>query len=542
MKNFTRPIILVTLFLGAYACSFSQQLKISYDFITNKTTYSRSGIVIKDKEGKPFTENNQPKIKKRDSISVEVRNLNPFVYGCTISMQDSSVLHLNALPTSILSGLTPLPSVLKLLSFGGQFDLKSCLPGGESRGNLSQAEIIYFDGKDSLKNVLNGLDYRSLEEMNDSLVYLKGQLADFIKDINQIREASCKISNLIHSRVLTEVQIKDSLNHIIMKAFHDSIISVDSFIGAEKLALEKYKDNYVDYYYFMNMLHEKGSLISTAISRIDTEFTFRYEMAIKKSSNIQDATELRRSEVDFSRKTKKMIARLDERIKNYTTDTSVMDIALAANTFDKLSDEINEIFRIRKVLYADSFYTVWKDISTKGDFKIINISFYEIDSSGKKSSDIIRTKNYVFQFGKPIYFLPSVGISFSRMFQQPYQYSNKSAVITQSAGDFAAPSIIANYTFARMTNNKFVAYGGTLGIGVSLIDQSINFNLGPSLVIGDKQKILITAGLMVGQALRLSNGSYVGEKLAANDSNVPTHKLYTPGYFLSLSYVLPSGK
>ena len=137
MKNFTRPIILVTLFLGAYACSFSQQLKISYDFITNKTTYSRSGIVIKDKEGKPFTENNQPKIKKRDSISVEVRNLNPFVYGCTISMQDSSVLHLNALPTSILSGLTPLPSVLKLLSFGGQFDLKSCLPGGESRGNLA---------------------------------------------------------------------------------------------------------------------------------------------------------------------------------------------------------------------------------------------------------------------------------------------------------------------------------------------------------------------------------------------------------------------
>jgi hypothetical protein len=62
--------------------------------------------------------------------------------------------------------------------------------------------------------------------------------------------------------------------------------------------------------------------------------------------------------------------------------------------------------------------------------------------------------------------------------------------------------------------------------------------VGPSVIIGKSNRIILSGGIMTGQAERLSQGYRVGDSFVSEVDLVPTKDQYEFGYFLGLSYNL----
>ncbi|MCB0684295.1 MAG: hypothetical protein KDC32_25805, partial [Saprospiraceae bacterium] len=65
--------------------------------------------------------------------------------------------------------------------------------------------------------------------------------------------------------------------------------------------------------------------------------------------------------------------------------------------------------------------------------------------------------------------------------------------------------------------------------------QSIAFFLGPSLIMGGSQRIVLSTGVMGARVERLTNGYQVGDAFDVNTAILPTDFSYQLGYFVGLS-------
>lgn len=82
-----------------------------------------------------------------------------------------------------------------------------------------------------------------------------------------------------------------------------------------------------------------------------------------------------------------------------------------------------------------------------------------------------------------------------------------------------------------------VAFGPTIGIGLSLNDlRALQFMLGGSLVMGDQEHIVLSAGMLGGQVAKLSPGFSIGSTV--NGSTIPTEAGFDVGLFVGMSYGL----
>jgi hypothetical protein len=84
--------------------------------------------------------------------------------------------------------------------------------------------------------------------------------------------------------------------------------------------------------------------------------------------------------------------------------------------------------------------------------------------------------------------------------------------------------------------------GGAFGVGIPLSSsdagRSPTFLLGPSLIMGDRDKVFITGGIIGGQVNRLGAGIQEGDTFTFTDGTLETRGQYELGYFLSLSFKL----
>ena len=89
--------------------------------------------------------------------------------------------------------------------------------------------------------------------------------------------------------------------------------------------------------------------------------------------------------------------------------------------------------------------------------------------------------------------------------------------------------------------HPYWALGLTLGVGVQ--DSGPRLLLGPSVLIGNTQRLILSGGLSSGRVVRLATGYGEGHDAAIKDpgtSQVPTRTITATSWFLALSYNLSS--
>jgi hypothetical protein len=85
--------------------------------------------------------------------------------------------------------------------------------------------------------------------------------------------------------------------------------------------------------------------------------------------------------------------------------------------------------------------------------------------------------------------------------------------------------------------------GISAGIGIPVLSntdgQSISYVIGPSLVLGKSQSVVVNAGLMAGKARRLKSPNRVNDGFGGFTQDLPTEFRMSYGWFFGVAINLP---
>ncbi|MCB9294844.1 MAG: hypothetical protein H6559_17230 [Lewinellaceae bacterium] len=133
----------------------------------------------------------------------------------------------------------------------------------------------------------------------------------------------------------------------------------------------------------------------------------------------------------------------------------------------------------------------------------------------------------------------SIGVSFGSFFEQPQGYFLRDSLIVSEDKDSYLPIITSFLHFYPQSAGN-VSVGGAFGLGLGLGGdsgaQSVHFLLGPSFILGQGQRIALSAGLMGGRVERLGQGYEVGDSLVSEAGSLPLRSVYEVGFFVGLSF------
>lgn len=130
------------------------------------------------------------------------------------------------------------------------------------------------------------------------------------------------------------------------------------------------------------------------------------------------------------------------------------------------------------------------------------------------------------------------GVGFSRLFEPDQEFSTRDNAIVADESGIVQPAL-STYIHFYPGNRSGVGFAGTFGIGIPLSTAnltSLNFFLGPSLLFGRGQRIVLSGGLTAGPSTRLGKGFNVGDYFDPNAGDIPTRTSYDLGYFLGISF------
>ncbi len=136
----------------------------------------------------------------------------------------------------------------------------------------------------------------------------------------------------------------------------------------------------------------------------------------------------------------------------------------------------------------------------------------------------------------------SVGINFGQFFNRPQGYYVRDSVLQSSNKDAFVP-VMTSFVHFYAPSRKNVSVAGSFGIGIPLGGgseslQSISFFLGPSLLFGKSERIILNAGIMGGKVEKLSQGYEVGDSYVSDGNIAPTTSVYELGFYLGVSFNL----
>lgn len=135
----------------------------------------------------------------------------------------------------------------------------------------------------------------------------------------------------------------------------------------------------------------------------------------------------------------------------------------------------------------------------------------------------------------------SLGLSFGQFFQRPQAYFVRDAVISSNKKDAFTP-LLTSFVHFYSQGRGGASLGGSFGAGIPVGGsgglESMAFFLGPCLVLGRQERIVLSAGLMGGKVEQLAEGYSVGDRFEPDPTLLKTETVYKLGYFMGLSFNL----
>jgi hypothetical protein len=135
----------------------------------------------------------------------------------------------------------------------------------------------------------------------------------------------------------------------------------------------------------------------------------------------------------------------------------------------------------------------------------------------------------------------SLGLNFSRFTEPSRNYFITDGRIVSQSGDVFTP-FVTSYMHFYFQGMRSISWGGSMGIGIPMGGnsglESTSFFLGPSLFMGNSNRIIINLGLMGGKVGRLGGGLTEGDVVPVGQSFIPEQSNYDLGYYVGLSFNL----
>jgi hypothetical protein len=123
---------------------------------------------------------------------------------------------------------------------------------------------------------------------------------------------------------------------------------------------------------------------------------------------------------------------------------------------------------------------------------------------------------------------------------------NANEFFIDSNGDIGAtpedsfvPNLSTMINFYPVIGDNFNV-GGSFGLSIPIAQQlnGVNFLLGPSVFLGNKNRLSLSGGVAFGPVERLSNGLRIGDEALSPDIDNFTKTEYDLGYYFGISFSL----
>ncbi len=487
-KQLFFPTILM---LSLCTTATAQDLHVYYDVFRDSVWYVKGG-----------EKTETPSVRKRDLVQLHVVEYNNYLYSI---MTEQKELSEESGKSDLVNTLFPdaggsIDGFLKNLPLGKIGAGFSGMIASDLQGYTSGRQNNGTRGEDIDVNFKSAGEYiEKLWVITEELQTLSGQIASLSKRISAGSLSVDYLDDLLKSSDLPPTQIKEMVMEHLDLMFGSDFVENPTLKGALS-----WGDN-------VQALRDKSARMSQLRDRWAGEKPDFDKAVYRLSQLVADMNEKERDMfVDLQNKRDEVNLR-DLQIASFTDSLGSLEEMAASVTADKLGALYRKTREVKNHRFEHN--ETFKPVGREMDI----VLKFTLKEEKKGSTDpethrirTIRVTNY-----EGFKYTITPGFCVAGFFTPQKRYSialnnNNETIIAESDADKFAPLVT---TAVQVYNDrgKRVTPGALLGLAVPLTQnggqgQSLNFVLGPSLVIGRDQRISISLGLMGGKTTRLSQG------------------------------------
>lgn len=506
MKTIKSLFILFILFNLHLSAQNYSGLKIEYNLFTDDIIYSKNGEII-----------DKPSVSKNENIYVVVREFNPYITKAIVEVdqisynQSSNALIPSDFTSSGLGGFS------FLNSHGGDYSTGSDISSEyeflpSSRGAASEEAA---KTKNAFSNLTSKLE-KVESNLNESYKKLK-----LFEQANKSRNLAIRdIGTLKTNPNIRPSRIKELIEEEIQYAFakqkHEKI-SIDDLIDETKkkeeikLSISNYENAQKDY---------------QALTKEWTSFSKRLNVLSRGAADAQTSF--------IHESTDSILNIMHENVVAFEGHSFSEDLNYFSDDHQVVMSELRQVY---EELQGNSFEYTFPPIQADGDEVVIDIAFAQINELNTYENYKNLKQTVPVSGGFKI--TGGVGMAFGGFMDQTYQYSVVNGEIIADEKDDFIP-VIASFAHFYKQSLKNVNVGGSFGVGLPILGgnsiQSASFFLGPTVIIGQKQRFLLTGGVMGSKAERLASGFEPGDFFDGFSEILPLTQKYELGYFVAISF------
>lgn len=496
----------------------AQDIHMYYDLFTDSVSYRKDGKLVE-----------KPKIRKGDYVLLHFTEFNPYLYQTEIEIEQSNDENWSGGASSGTLGLAAGMGIMGSVFGGGA----SGAPGPMSfldipllsMGQNSMSLKDLFPGARGTEQII-----QQAQMQLQALGNTQAQMARIYEEIQTLEKSqrAAQLASQHLDQLLFSPRMRPSLIRKIAAEYLDLIFPDKS---AEALQLN-------DAFEWQERPERKRRLLldlQAQQRKYDTQLiglapiTQQLSNLDLNSPELEDFTsELR----DITEQSGTLRQQLEAYIA-YQKDKPTQDLSM--EEMMALQMKFREI--------ADQSFTYDVAISVEKNTVIVTGQFTPLDTLEtsnlrNKAASKIKTVKITTRGGLTI--STGFGVGFGRMFDAAQEFSSKENKIVADGAGIVQPAL-TTYIHFYPNSQRGMALAGTFGVGIPLSNSNLsalNFYLGPSLLIGRGQRIVLSGGLTAGPTQRLAKGFKVGDDFDPNAGDIPVRSQYELGYFLGISFNL----
>lgn len=392
-----------------------------------------------------------------------------------------------------------------------------------------------IDRIQSLQIEIKGMDAK-LNELNLDSLKINPDTLELSKKKEKLHDEICRTK-----KALEQLKVETQAGYaMLLKDFLDNYAQYmeDSRKVFKKVRLTK----------LIAWIAEQPNLTYTNVQ--DTKLS---QLAKELETDVETINDYRKSYTDLSNVYYKMMA--THKLDNIMEPSGVTKTLGYPQFLKTKADQISEVLAkyqlddvIKKTIWVasilndvESFNTKSNPVQPENDLVQFTI---EIKKRNEKDLDQYYTpKNFTYQQptygGTRVDF--SLGLTASHYTNVSSYSISKTNTINVSRKDMIFPSLIGLVTMSGRKTGYF-AFGGSAGMGVDIASGKVqlsNFFVGPTLLMGKKDRIFFTVGASL-KNIRELKDDYKDVVVPANTSDFSsfTRDYYKVGVFASLTYSL----
>lgn len=469
-----KKLLFIFAFIAVQSVFAQDKYRVIYDYATEEVSYYHL-----NKNNMIDDTLSRPKFKKNSLIEVKLKNVNPFAVDVKTDIKEEAIHETS-----------------------GGFNFGSLLGGINSFGDL-QTNI-------NTPTLNDNLFTRGVSSRGDSIVKSRGQeISSKISELNALKSDINVMKTTLMSGLLNPNMNKDSIIQNLKKS-------------ANKIRDIRLEDPNDSFYSFIasvdKVVKEDTEQIDAEISTIKNEI----EMSFNNDETLSRGS-LNAQSNNYSNLQKLLSTLDDTSVKTSETLTKIQELyaSLEASSFEQTYDYLIEADKVNIALqFVQSPFAMDNDLdNTQATLKERNLNLFSTGGVKINTSVALTLNN----FGDKA---------------QDYFIDENNTINAEVTSNFI-PNLATMINFYPVISENF-NIGGSFGLSIPITNdiKGVNFLLGPSIFMGSKNRVSLSAGAAYGPVNTLTNGLEVGDETTILDIDNYTKTVYDFGYYFGVSFSL----